>query len=133
MIAVYTYKQIKDRLLKYKEEYEKELDIAYANLLLLKNDGKDVSYINGHIQMISMLLDDLDSESGIAWLGADFAEYEPKPHERKMCEGNCEECIFANKAKEYYLTRDESVFDSKSDYDEFIEHCKRINGVDKVK
>ena len=126
--TLYSYKQIRDKLLKYKKDYEKELDIAYANLLLLKNDGKDVSYINGHIQMIDMLLDDLDASSGIGWMGVDLSK--PTPHRRKMCEGNCEECIFAIESKEHYLKNNDSVFDATSDYNNFVEQCKKENGID---
>lgn len=82
MIAVYTYQQLRARLLKYKEAYEQDLDNLSEEFETSK------LYIKGHIKMIDILLDDLDSESGIAWLGADFAE-PPKPHRRKICEGNC--------------------------------------------
>ena len=121
MNAVYSYNQIRNRLLKYKEEYEQDLTLQLGEA--------NKSYIRGHIHMINLLLDDLDSESGIAWLGVDFAESEPKPYRRKICESNCEECTFAIKAKEYYLKNNDSIFDALSDYRDFIDKCKEKNGV----
>ena len=124
MIATYTYQQIRDRLLKYKEAYEHDLFGISEEFEASK------LYIIGHLKMIDILLDDLDSESGIAWLGADFAESEPKPYRRKMCEGNCEECVFAIEAKEYYLKNNDSSFDAVDDYKDFIGNCKEKNGVE---
>ena len=68
MIAVYTYQQIRDRLLKYKKQYEHGL------FGLSEEFEASKLYIKGHISMINVLLDDLDSDSGIAWFGADFAD-----------------------------------------------------------
>ena len=124
MTAIYTYQQIRDRLLKYKKEYENDLES------LSEEFETNKAYIRGNIHMINFLLDDLDSESGIAWLGADFAESEPKPHKRKICEGNCEECIFATVAKEYYLKICDSAFDAASDYNDFIKRCKKENSIE---
>ena len=122
MTAIYTYQQIRDRLLKYKEAYEQDLDNLSEEFEASK------LYIKGHLKMIDILLDDLDSESGIAWLGADFAE-PPKPHRRKICEGNCEKCSIAKQFKSYYSIINDSAFDAKSDYNEFIENCKKENNV----
>ena len=70
MTAVYTYQQIKNRLLKYKAAYEQDLENLSEEFEASK------LYIKGHISMINILLDDLDCGSGIAWLGADFATEE---------------------------------------------------------
>ena len=123
--TLYSYKQIKDKLLKYKKEYEHDL------FGLSEEFESSKIYIKGHISMIDILLDDLDASSGIAWLGVDLAEPNPDPipYRRKMCEGNCEECIFATKAKEYYLKNNDSSFDAVDDYKDFIGNCKEKNGV----
>ena len=74
--TLYSYKQIRDKLLKYKKEYEKDMELIYAELLLRKKSSDDVQYIKGHLHMINMLLDDLDSNSGIGWLGIDLSKDE---------------------------------------------------------
>lgn len=68
--TLYSYKQIKDKLLKYKEEYEHDL------FGLSEEFESSKIYIKGHINMIDILLDDLDSNSGICWLGIDLSKDE---------------------------------------------------------
>ena len=68
--ALYSYKQIKDKLLKYKKEYEEEID----RCIPMYPKGELIA--KGHLRMLDILLDDLDSNSGIGWLGIDLTKDE---------------------------------------------------------
>ena len=68
--TLYSYKQIKDKLLKYKEEYEEEMNRC------IPMHPKDELIAKGHLRMLDILLDDLDSNSGICWLGIDLSKDE---------------------------------------------------------
>lgn len=142
------YSKLEKYLKDKKKEYEHDL------FELSEEFESSKTYIKGHLHMIDMLLDDLDSFLSYDILGIDLAknfdfiiqnDYQPKtgglipPKPPKSgsnivketlpcgCNKNCENCFIAKSMKHKFLEECDSVFDAASDYADFINTCAEIN------
>ena len=137
------YNKLKKYLKNKKKEYKNELDFLSPEF-----ESSSI-YIKGHLHMIDMLLDDLDSFISYDTLGIDLANnsdfiiqdgYQggltpPESPEIRnniilphRCNKNCESCFIAKSMKHKFLEECDSVFDAKSDYVDFINTCAEMNG-----
>lgn len=143
------YNKLEKYLKDKKKEYEHDL------FELSEEFESSKTYIKGHLHMIEILLDDLDSFLSYDVLGIDLTNdsdfiirggYQPKmedstpPKPPKSgsntvketlfcgCSKNCESCFIAEGMKHKFLKECDSVFDAVSDYADFINVCVEMNG-----
>ena len=143
------YNKLEKYLKNKKKEYEHDL------FELSEEFESSKTYIKGHLHMIDMLLDDLDSFLSYDILSIDLANnsdfimqggYQSKtggstpPEPPKSvsnivkemascgCNKNCESCSAAEGMKLKFLEECDSVFDAASNYTDFINKCVKMNG-----
>lgn len=146
------YNKLEKYLKNKKKEYEHDL------FELSEKFESSKTYIRGHLHMIDMLLDDLDSFLSYDILGIDLTNnsdfvreggYQPKtggltpPKPPKSgsnvvkepiqlqykCNRDCEYCAVAEDIKHKFLEECDSIFDAAKEYADFIDSCGKANGV----